>query len=200
MIRGYATVKGNVRRPRKAAIVYRQPELAVIFGALEANPGSALFEGEVSDIASPSIWQGGLLVKGTFTADPSRRITVPSMSDTQRLGLALLCYTHVLAQVPDESPAILRWRQWAQAWLDRRVEEPAAGLAEMVDREWPHPGLKYLAHAGYQIATGTVLRDLTPTVIIQAMTDLLRITDQHALQIEEEVLLALVQQSRTYSA
>jgi hypothetical protein len=198
MIRGYATVKGNVRRPRKAAIVYRTPELAVVFGALEANPGSALFEGEVSDIASPAVWQGGLLAKGTFKADPSRPISVPSMSDTQRLGLALLCYTHVLAQVPDDSPAVLRWRQWAQAWLDRRVEGPETGLAEMVDLEWPYPGLKYLAHAGYQIATGTVLRDLTPTVIIQAMTDLLRITDQHALQIEEEVLLTFVQQSRAY--
>jgi hypothetical protein len=68
----------------------------------------------------------------------------------------------------------------------------------MAELDWPHPGLKYLAHAGYQIATGTVLRDLTPTVIIQAMTDLLRIADQHGLQIEEEELLAIVQQSRTY--
>ena len=72
MVRGYATVKGAVRRPRKAAMVYRTPELAVLFGALEANPGSVLFEGQVSDIATPAVWQGGLLVKGTFTANPSQ--------------------------------------------------------------------------------------------------------------------------------
>jgi hypothetical protein len=35
-------------------------------------------------------------------------------------------------------------------------------------------------------------------VIIQAMTDLLRIADQHQLRIEEEALSAIVQQSRTY--
>jgi hypothetical protein len=198
MIRGYATVKGAVRRPRKAAIVYRKPELAVIFGALEANPGSMLFEGDVSDVSPPSVWQGGLLVKGTFQADPSQQILVRPMSDTQRLGLALLCYTHVLARTPDDSPALQRWREWAQTWLDQRVTEDVAGLREMAELDWPRPGLKYLAHAGYQIATGTVLRDLTPTVIIQAMTDLLRITDQHGLQIEEEVLSAIVQQSRTY--
>jgi hypothetical protein len=68
----------------------------------------------------------------------------------------------------------------------------------MVDLEWPYLGLKYLAHAGYQIAAGTVLRDITSTVITQAMTDLLRIADQHTLQIGEEVLAAFVQQSRTY--
>lgn len=198
MIRGYATVKGAVRRPRKAAIVYRRPELAVIFGALEANPGSVLFEGDVSDVSPPSVWQGGLLVKGTFQADPSQRIAVRPMSDTQRLGMALLCYTHVLARIPDDSPALQRWRGWAQTWLDRRAPGDTAGLHEMAELDWPHPGLKYLTHAGYQIATGTVLRDLTPTVIIQAMTDLLRIADQHGLQIGEEELLAIVQQSRTY--
>jgi hypothetical protein len=198
MIRGYATVKGAVRRPRKAAIVYRRPELAVLFGALEANPGSMLFEGDISDVSPPSIWQGGLLVKGTFQADPSQQIIVRPMSDTQRLGMALLCYTHVLARIPDDSPALQRWREWAQTWLDQRVTGDVAGLREMVELDWPHPGLKYLAHAGYQIATGTVLRDLTPTVIIQAMTDLLRIADQHGLQIEEDELLAIVQQSRTY--
>jgi hypothetical protein len=198
MMRGYATVKGAVRRPRKAVIVYRRPELAIIFGALEANPGSALFEGDVSDVSAPSVWQGGLLVKGTFQADPSRQITVRPMSDTQRLGMALLCYMHVLARVPEGSPALRRWREWAQTWLDHRVEADVAELSAMVDLEWPYPGLRYLAHAGYQVATGTVLRDLTPTVIIQAMTDLLRIADQHGLQIEEEALLAIVQQSRTY--
>jgi hypothetical protein len=67
----------------------------------------------------------------------------------------------------------------------------------MVNLEWPHPGLKYLVHAGYQIATGRVLRDITSTVITQGMTDLLRIADQYGLQIEEAVLLAIVQQSRT---
>jgi hypothetical protein len=198
MTRGYAPIKGNVRRPRKAAIVYRRPELAVIFGALDANPGSALFEGEVSDIASPAIWQGGLLLKGTFKADPSQQVTVPSMSDAQRLSLALSCYRHVLPQLPDESPALLRWQQWAQAWLDQRAEASTTPLAEMVELEWPYPGLKYLTHAGYQIATGAVLRDLTPTVIIQAMTDLLRILEQHGLQIEDAVLSDFVQQSRKY--
>ena len=44
----------------------------------------------------------------------------------------------------------------------------------MVNLEWPYPGLKYLVHAGYQIATGRVLRDITSTVITQGMTDLLR--------------------------
>ena len=43
-----------------------------------------------------------------------------------------------------------------------------------------------------------MLRDITSTVITQAMTDLLRIADQHTLQIGEEVLAAFVQQSRTY--
>jgi hypothetical protein len=198
MMRGYAPVKGNVRRPRKAAIVYRRPELAVLFGALEANPGSSLFAGAVSDVASPSVWQGGLLVKGTFTADPQQQITVPSMSDTQRLGLALLCYRHTLPRLSNESSDLLRWQQWAQVWIEHRAAESTTALAEMVEREWPYPGLKYLAHAGYQIATGTVLRDRTPTMIIQAMTDLLRILDQHALQIEEDVLSDFVQQSRTY--
>src|ERR1700752_4399719 len=70
MIRGYAAVKGNLRRPRKGAIVYKRPEVAVVFGALEAVPGGALFEGSVSDISSPAVGQGGLLFKGTFTADP----------------------------------------------------------------------------------------------------------------------------------
>jgi hypothetical protein len=198
MTRGYAPIKGNVRRPRKAAIIYRKPELAVIFGALEANPGSALFEGDVSDVSSPAIWQGGLLTKGTFQADPSRQLAAPPMSDAQRLGLALLCYQHVLPQLPDESPALLPWQQWAQAWLEHRAEGSTTPSAEMVEIEWPYPGLKYLTHAGYQIATGTVLRDLTPTMIIQAMTDLLRILEQHGLQIEEAVLSDFVQQSRTY--
>ena len=198
MVRGYATVKGAVRRPRKAAIVYRTPELAVLFGALEANPGSVLFEGQVSDIATPAVWQGGLLVKGTFTANPSQQITVRPMSDPQRLAMALQCYTHVLAGVPDESPAVRDWRDWAQSWLDHRVGEGAGGSARLLEVDWPHAGLRYLVHAGYQIATGTVLRDLTPTVIIQAMTDLLRIADQHQLRIEEEALSAIVQQSRTY--
>jgi hypothetical protein len=198
MTRGYAPIKGNVRRPRKAAIIYRKPELAVIFGALEANPGSALFEGEVSDVSSPTIWQGGLLTKGTFKADPGQQVAAPSMSDAQRLSLALLCYQHVLPRLADESPALLSWLQWAQAWLDHRAEESTTPLAEMVEIEWPYPGLKYLTHAGYQIATGTVLRDLTPTVIIQAMTDLLRILEQHGLQIEEAALSDFVQQSQKY--
>ena len=59
MIRGYAAVKGNLRRPRKGATIYKRPELAVVFGALEAVPGGALFEGSVSDISSPAVWQGG---------------------------------------------------------------------------------------------------------------------------------------------
>jgi hypothetical protein len=198
MIRGYAAVKGNLRRPRKGASVYRRPELAVVFGALEAVPGGSLFEGSVSDIPSPEVWQGGLLVKGTFMADPIQQGTAPSMSDTQRLALALLCYMHVLPRVPNDSPELQRWRRWAQAWLEHQAEEARAGLAEMVSIEWPYPGLRYLVHAGYQIATGTVLRDITSTVITQGMTDLLRVTVQHALQIEEEVLLAIVQQSRTY--
>jgi hypothetical protein len=197
MIRGYATVKGNVRRPRKAATVYRRPEFAVIFGALEANPGSALYEGDISDISVPPVWQGGLLLKGTFTADPSQRVSAPSMSDTQRLGFALLCYMHVLAQMPAESSGLQPWFQWAQAWLDHHAEA-AAQLAGILAREWPYPGLKYLAIASHQIATGAVLRDRTPTMITQGMTDLLRIADQHALQIDEGGLAAIVQQSRTY--
>jgi hypothetical protein len=105
---------------------------------------------------------------------------------------------HVLPKVPNDSPEVLRWRRWAQLWLEHQTEEATAGLAEMVNLEWPYPGLKYLAHAAYQIATGTMLRDLTSTVITQAMTDLLRIADQHALQIEEEALMSILQQSRTY--
>jgi hypothetical protein len=198
MIRGYAVVKGNLRRPRKGATVYRTPELAVLFGTLEANPGGALCEGSVSDVSSPAAWQAGLLVKGTFTADPIQLSTVPSMSDTQRLGLALLCYMHVFARIPSDALHLQRWRRWAQAWLEHRTDEMTVRLAEMLEVEWPYPGLKYLVHAGYQIATRTVLRDLTSTVITQAMTDLVRIMDQHTLQIGEEVLLNFVQQSRTY--
>jgi hypothetical protein len=198
MVRGYAAVKGNLRRPRKGATVYRRPELAVVFGALEAVPGGALFEGSVSDISSPDVWQAGLLIKGTFTADPIQQGTTPSMSDTQRLRIALLCYLHVLGKVPNASSDLRRWARWAQTWVEQPGEDATAGLAEMVDLEWPYPGLKYLVHAGYQIATGRVLRDITSTVITQGMTDLLRIAEQHALQIEEDVLLAIVQQSRTH--
>jgi hypothetical protein len=197
MIRGYAAVKGNLRRPRKGATVYKKPELAVIFGALEAVPGGALFEGSVSDISSPAVWQGGLLIKGTFTADPIQQGLTPSMSDTQRLRLALLCYLHVLGKVPNASSDLLRWSRWAQTWIEPGAEAVTAGLEEMVNLDWPYPGLKYLVHAGYQIATGRVLRDITSTVITQGMTDLLRVADQHALRIEEEVLLDIVQQSRT---
>jgi hypothetical protein len=197
MIRGYAAVKGNLRRPRKGATVYKRPELAVVFGALEAVPGGALFEGSVSDLPSPAVWQGGLLIKGTFTADPVQQGMTPSISDRQRLRLALLCYLHVLGKVPNASSDLLRWSRWAQTWIEPRAEEATAGLAEMVNLEWPYPGLKYLVHAGYQIATGRVLRDITSTVITQGMTDLLRIADQHALWIEDEVLLAIVQESRT---
>ena len=196
MIRGYAAVKGNLRRPRKGATVYKRPELAVVFGALEAVPGGALFEGSVSDLPSPAVWQGGLLIKGTFTADPIQQGITPSISDRQRLRLALLCYLHVLGKVPNASSDLLRWSRWAQTWIEPRAEEATAGLAEMVNLEWPYPGLKYLLHAGYQIATGRVLRDITSTVITQGMTDLLRIADQHALWIEDEVLLAIVQESR----
>jgi hypothetical protein len=196
MIRGYAAVKGNLRRPRKGATVYKRPELAVVFGALEAVPGGALFEGSVSDLPSPAVWQGGLLIKGTFTADPIQQGMTPSISDRQRLRMALLCYLHVLGKVPNASSDLLRWSRWAQTWIEPRAEEATAGLAEMVNLEWPYPGLKYLVHAGYQIATGRVLRDITSTVITQGMTDLLRIADQHALWIEDEVLLAIVQESR----
>jgi hypothetical protein len=35
-------------------------------------------------------------------------------------------------------------------------------------------------------------------LITQAMTNLLSIANQHAVQIDEEVLSAIVQQSRTY--
>jgi hypothetical protein len=196
MIRGYAAVKGNLRRPRKGATVYKRPELAVVFGALEAVPGGALFEGSVSDLPSPAVWQGGLLIKGTFTADPIQQGITPSISDRQRLRMALLCYLHVLGKVPNASSDLLRWSRWAQTWIEPRAEEATAGLAEMVNLEWPYPGLKYLVHAGYQIATGRVLRDITSTVITQGMTDLLRIADQHALWIEDEVLLAIVQESR----
>jgi hypothetical protein len=196
MVRGYAAVKGNLRRPRKGATVYKRPELAVVFGALEAVPGGTLFEGTVSDIPSPAVWQGGLLMKGTFTADPIQQGITPSISDAQRLRLALLCYLHVLGKVPNASADLLRWSRWAQTWIEPRTDEATAGLAEMVNLEWPYPGLKYLVHAGYQITTGRVLRDITSTVITQGMTDLLRITDQHALRIEDEVLLAIVQESR----
>jgi hypothetical protein len=196
MIRGYAAVKGNLRRPRKGATVYRRPELAVVFGALEAVPGGALFEGSVSDIPSPAVWQGGLLIKGTFTADPIQQGMTPSMSDTQRLCIALSCYLHVLGKLPNASSDLLRWSRWAQTWIEPGAEDATAGLTEMVDLEWPYPGLKYLVHAGYQLATGRVLRDITSTVITQGMTDLLRIADQHGLRIEEEVLSAIVQQSR----
>ena len=198
MIRGYAAVKGNLRRPRKGATVYKRPELAVVFGALEAVPGGALFEGSVSDIASPAVWQGGLLIKGTFTADPIQQGITPSMSDAQRLRLALLCYLHVLGKVPNASPDLLRWSRWAQTWIEPRGEEATAGLADLVNLDWPYPGLKYLVHAGYQITTGRVLRDITSTVITQGMTDLLRIADQHALRIEDDVLLAIVQESRRH--
>jgi hypothetical protein len=197
MIRGYAAVKGNLRRPRKGATVYKRPELAVVFGALEAVPGGALFEGSVSDIASPAVWQGGLLIKGTFTADPIQQGLTPSMSDAQRLRVALLCYLHVLGKVPNAPSDLLRWSRWAQTWIEPGGEAATAGLEEMVNLDWPYPGLKYLVHAGYQIATGRVLRDITSTVITQGMTDLLRVADQHALRIEEEVLLDIVQQSRT---
>jgi hypothetical protein len=196
MIRGYAAVKGNLRRPRRGATVYKRPELAVVFGALEAVPGGALFEGVVSDLPSPAVWQGGLLIKGTFTADPIQQGMTPSISDAQRLRLALLCYLHVLGKVPNASSDLLRWSRWAQTWIEPRAEEATAELAEMVNLEWPYPGLKYLVHAGYQIATGRVLRDITSTVITQGMTDLLRIADHHALQIEDDVLLAIVQESR----
>jgi hypothetical protein len=196
MIRGYAAVKGNLRRPRKGATVYKRPELAVVFGALEAVPGGALFEGSVSDLPSPAVWQGGLLIKGTFTADPIQQGMTPSISDRQRLRLALLCYLHVLGKVPNASSDLLRWSRWAQTWIEPQAEEATAGLAEMVNLEWSYPGLKYLVHAGYQITTGRVLRDITSTVITQGMTDLLRIADQHALQIEDDVLLAIVQESR----
>jgi hypothetical protein len=172
--------------------------VAVVFGALEANPGGALYEGSVSDIPSPAVWQGGLLVKGTFTADPIQPGTVPSMKETQRLALALLCYVHVLAKVPNDSPELRRWGRWAQTWLEHRPEEARAALTELLDLEWPYPGLRYLLHASYQLATGRVLRDITSTVITQAMTDLVRIADQHALQIDAEVLAAVVQQSQTY--
>src|SRR5262245_5407501 len=198
MIRGYAAVKGNLRRPRKGATVYKRPELAVVFGALEAVPGGALFEGSVSDISSPTVWQGGLLIKGTFTADPIQQGMTPTISDAQRLRLALLCYLHLLGRVPGTSPELQRWSRWAQTWIEARAEEASADLAEMVNLEWPYPGLKYLVHAGYQVATGRVLRDITSTVITQGMTDLLRIADQHGLWIEEDVLRAIVQQSRMY--
>jgi hypothetical protein len=139
-----------------------------------------------------------LLVKGTFKVDSSQPIVAPPMSDTQRLGIALLCYMHLLPPSADEPAAVQRWRQWAQAWLDRRGTEVAGALPELIDLDWPAPGLRYLAHAGYQISTGTVLRDLTSTVIIQAMTDLLRIADHHGRQLEAETLAAIVQQGRTY--
>jgi hypothetical protein len=196
MVRGFAAVKGNLRRPRKGATVYKRPELAVVFGALEAVPGGALFEGSVSDIPSPEVWQAGLLIKGTFTADPIQQGITPSISDAQRLRLALLCYLHVLGKVPNASPDLLRWARWAQTWIEARADEAATGLEEMVTVEWPYPGLKYLVHAGYQIATGRVLRDLTSTVITQGMTDFLRIADQHALRIDDEALLTIVQESR----
>jgi hypothetical protein len=196
MIRGFAAVKGNLRRPRKGATVYKRPEVAVVFGALEAVPGGALFEGSVSDIPATAEWQGGLLIKGTFSADPIQQGITPMISDAQRLRLALLCYLHVLGRVPSAPSEIQRWSRWAQTWIEVRGEEASAGLADMLDVEWPYPGLKYLVHAGYQIATGRVLRDITSTVITQGMTDLLRIADQHALRIEDEVLLAIVQESR----
>ncbi len=197
MIRGYAAVKGNLRRPRKGATVYKRPEVAVVFGALEAVPGGALFEGSVSDIPSTAAWQGGLLIKGTFTADPIQQGITPTISDAQRLRLALLCYLHVLGKVPSASSELQRWSRWAQTWIEVRAEEATAGLADMVNLEWPYPGLKYLVHAGYQISTGRVLRDITSTVVTQGMTDLLRIADQHALRIEDDVLLAILQESRT---
>src|SRR5262245_57718240 len=153
MIRGYAAVKGNLRRPRKGATVYKRPEIAVVFGALEAVPGGALFEGSVSDIASPAMWQGGLLIKGTFTADPIQLGITPFITDAQRLRLALLCYLHVLGKVPNASADLLRWSRWAQTWIEPHTEEATAGLAELVNLEWPYPGLKYLVHAGYQITT-----------------------------------------------
>jgi hypothetical protein len=197
MIRGYAPIKGNVRRPRRGATVYRRPELAVVFGALEANPGSALFEGTVSEVPSPDVWQAGLLVKATFTADPQQRVAAPAMSDAQRLAFALACYEHLLPRLPAASPAVPRWREWAQAWLGR---SPAAttDLAAMLEGEWPSPGLGYLVRAAYQMASGTVLGDRTPTLIAQGMTDLVRIASQHALQIEDDALAAIVQQSRAY--
>jgi hypothetical protein len=198
MIRGYAAVKGNLRRPRKGATVYRTPEIAIVFGALEANPGGALFAGEVTDLPSPPVWQGGLLIKGTFKVDPGQPVSAPPMSDAQRLATALLCYLQILPPAPDEPPALQRWRHWAQAWLDRRGDEVVGALKELIELDWPSPGFRYLAHAGYQIATGTVLRDLTPTVIIQAMTDLLRIAEQAGRQIDEETLAAIVQRGRTY--
>ena len=54
MIRGYAAVKGNLRRPRKGATVYKRPELAVVFGALEAVPG-VLCSKALCLISSPAV-------------------------------------------------------------------------------------------------------------------------------------------------
>jgi hypothetical protein len=98
--------------------------------------------------------------------------------------------------MPSASSELQRWSRWAQTWIEARTEEATAGLADMVNVEWPYPGLKYLVHAAYQIATGKMLRDITSTVITQGMTDLLRIADQHVLRIEDDVLLAIVQESR----
>jgi hypothetical protein len=64
VIGGYAAIKGSIRRPRKAATVYRRPQLAVIFGALEANLGGALYEGTVSDISSPPPVAGRAIGQG----------------------------------------------------------------------------------------------------------------------------------------
>ena len=120
MIRGYAAVKGNLRRPRKGATIYKRPELAVVFGALEAVPGGALFEGSVSDITSPAVWQGGMLIKGTFTADPIQQGITPFISDAQRLRLALLCYLHVLGKVPSASPDLLHGRDGRRLGSSRK--------------------------------------------------------------------------------
>jgi hypothetical protein len=119
------------------------------------------------------------------------------MNDAQRLATALLCYRQMLPPSVDEPPILQRWRQWTDTWLDRQGTSVAGVLEELITLDWPSPGLRYLTHAGYQVATGTVLRDITSTMITQAMTDLLRIAELHSCQIEEETLAAIVQQGRT---
>ena len=137
MIRGYAAVKGNLRCPRKGATVYKRPELAVVFGALEAVPGGALFEGSVSDLSSPVVWQAGLLIKGTFTADPIQQGITPTISDHNGCAcIVMLPHVSARCQVSSEQQ---RWSRWAQTWIEAGTKE-ARGASRHGQVEWPYPG------------------------------------------------------------
>jgi hypothetical protein len=67
---------------------------------------------------------GGPAGEGAFRVDASQPLTVPALKDTQRLGIALLCYLQMLPPSPDEPPVLQRWRHWALARLSRGFAYP----------------------------------------------------------------------------